>query len=360
MNTQFNCLFVSFRVIAGMFWMMCFPLPGWAQQQNGEHPAHPLASVNTLLVEIVALSERGLENSSAITKTITDKLSEAGFTVVSSPDQPHEAVIRVKCEERQTWTGPSKYRSISPVPTSRLWKGPACHISYRYQDSSPQWKWDVRTSFEDIGAAAEAQGASNTGTFALNALNTELQQDDFPLFILAEWEQTDRLLMLLQKSQGNSERQITILQLLGTISSDKAFNALQDALSHPPLIPTALLALGQQGETAIPILITFLETTLNSEHRLTAIQALGAIATYSKDPMLFTQFIQLLDSEDPKVQTEAVKGLGNLGDRRAIQPLEKLNLQAWTNPSSSPDMRALREMLSSSLWQLRPDAHTGG
>lgn len=361
MNTQFNNFFVSVGMVAGISCGVGIPFLVWAQQpQPEEHLVHPLVAAQVLLVESVALTERGLQDSSTITKTVTDKLSQAGFTMVSSPDQPHDAVVRVKCEERQTWTGPSTHRSTSPTPTFRLWKGPACHISYRHDGESPHWNWEVRTSFEDARAAAEAAGDSQTGTFALNALNARLQQDDFPLFLIAEWEQIDRLLMLFQKSTDNIERQRTILQLLGTLSSDKAFAALKEALTNPALTTTALLALGQQGEMAIPTLVSSLETTTNADNRLAAIQALGVIATQSKAPALFTQFMNLLESEDPKIQTEAVKGLGNLGDRRAIQPLEKLNLKAWTNPSRSPDMNALREMLSWSLWQLSPDAHTSG
>lgn len=360
MNIPFNNIFVSVGMVAGIFCGLGFPLSAGAQQpQPVEHLVHPLAAAQVLLVESIALTERGRQDSPAILKTVTDKLSDAGFTVVSSPDQPHDVVVRVKCEERQKWTGPSKHRSISPAPTSRLWKGPACHISYRHRDQSPPWSWEVRTSFEDTRAAAEAAGVSNTGSFALNALNAELQQDDFPLFLAAEWEQVDRLLMLLQKSSDNIERQRTILQLLGTLTSAKAFAALQEALTNPALTSTALLALGEQGEIAIPTLASYLEMNTNSDHRLAAIQALGAIATQSKSPDLFTQFVKLLDTEDPKVQAVAVKGLGNLGDRRAIPPLKKLNLKAWTNPSTSPDMNALREMLNWSLWQLNPDAHTG-
>jgi hypothetical protein len=360
MNMQCKNLFFSLGMFAGVSCGMGQPFPAGAQQpQPMEHLVHPLATAQVLLVESIALTERGRQDSPAVMKTVTDKLSEVGFTVVSSPDQPHDVVVRVKCEERQKWTGPSKHRSISPAPISRLWNGPACHISYRHGDQSPPWSWEVRTSFEDTRAAAEAAGVSNTGSFALNALNAELQQDDFPLFLAAEWEQVDRLLMLLQKSADNIERQTTILQLLGTLNSDKAFAALQEALTNPALTSTALLALGEQGEIAIPTLSSYLEMNPNSDHRLAAIQALGAIATQSKSPALFNQFIRLLDAEDPKVQTVAVKGLGNLGDRRAIQPLEKLNLKAWTNPSTSPDMNALREMLSWSLWQLSPDAHTG-
>lgn len=357
---KLKIILFSIGMIAGISYVYGPILARSQPPQPEEYSLHPLIAAQVLLVESIALTERGLQESSTITKTVTDKLSRAGFTVVSSPDQPHDAVVRVKCEERQTWTGPSTHRSTSPTLTSRIWKGPVCLISYRHQGVTPPWQWEIHTSFEDTKAAAEAAGDPHPGTFALNALNHQLQQDNFPLFLIAEWEQTERLLMLLEQSTEDLDQQAVILQLLGTRPSDKAIAALKEALTNPTLAPTALLALGQQGEKALPVLVSFLETTGNSDQRLPALEALGVIATHSKAPTLFTQFMNLLDSEDPKIQTEAVKGLGNLGDRRAIQPLEKLNLKAWTNPSTSPDMQALREMLSWSLWQLKPDAHTGG
>ena len=359
MSTLFTPLFVFWQIVGGISCLLGLSSPSWAQQTPLEaHPVHPLITAQVLVVETIALTERGLQDSTAITKTVTDRLADTGFTIVSTPEEPHDAVIRVKCEERQTFTGPSQHRNISPALTSRLWKGPACHISYRYGEQFPPWRWDVHTAFEDTREAAEIAGASDTGTFAMTALNTELQQDDFPLYLVAEWEQADRLLMLFQKSSDNIDRQTTILKLLGTLASDQAFEALKQALTDPALMPTALAALGQQGEKAIPALASFLESSTNPDHKLAAIQALGAIATQSNAPALFTQFMKALDTEEPKIQTEAVKGLGNLGDRRAIEPLEKLNLKTWTNPSTSPDMVALRKMLSWSLWQLSPSAHT--
>jgi hypothetical protein len=337
--------------------------PTWlSAQQPAEAPPslHPLAHAQTVLVEGVALTERGLQDPAPLIQTVAEQLRRVGLTIVSQADQPHDAVVRVKCEERQTWTGPSKYRSTSPSPTTRLWKGPACHLSYRYGQDRPNWSWEVRTAFEDAREAAKAAGATDVGAFAMSALNTQLQQNEFPLFLAAEWGQTDRLLEVYRHSTDQIDRQRTILQLLGDLPSPQSLAVLQEALSHPALASTALLALGQQGEAGIPALSSFLESATDPEQRLAAIQGLGAIATHTKTPALFTQFMALLEAEDPRVQTEAVKGLGNLGDRRAIEPLEKLNLKAWTNASTHPDVQALREMLSWSLWQLNPDAHTGG
>jgi hypothetical protein len=359
MNTQLKNFFVSVGMVAVLSYGMGFPFPAWAQQpQPGDqHPVHPLVTAQVLLVESIALTERGLQDSSTIMNTVTEKLSKAGFTVVSSPDQPHDAVIRVKCEERQTWTGPSKHRNTSPLPSSRLWKGPACHISYRHENQSPNWSWDVRTPFEHPEEAAKDAGMADSGTFALQALQTQLAQDDFPLYLAAEWGQSDRLIGLLQQ-ETELDRRLLILQLLGPIPSPTVLATLQEAVEDPALAVTAITALGDQGEVGITTLASILERHPPTPHQLAAIQALGNIATRSQAPALFDQFVRLLKSDDPRVQTMAARSLGQLGDRRAITPLKNLNLQAWTDPSTHPDMQALREALSWSLWQLNPSAHT--
>jgi len=336
-----------------------FPAVLIAQPPVQENPRlHPLADAQTLLIEGVALTERGIQDPTPLIQTVGEQMRQIGFTIVSQVDQPHDAVVRVKCEERKTWTGPSQHRITGPALTTRLWKGPACHVSYRYGDNRPNWSWEIRTVFEDSREAAQAAGAPNIGAFALNALNIRLQHDEFPLFLAAEWGQVERLVGLYRESPDQVDRQRTILELLGDLPSRQSLATLQEALKQPSLAPTALLALGQQGESGIPVLIDFLESSNSPEQRLAAIQGLASIAIHNHTPALYTQFTTLLESEDPRVQTEAVKGLGNLGDRRAIQPLKQLNLKAWTNPSTHPDMQALREMLTWSLWQLNPEAHT--
>lgn len=325
-----------------------------------EHPVHPLAQAQTVFVEGVALTERGPHDPATLIQTVTEQLQKAGWTVVSQADLPHDAIVRVKCEERQTWTGPSRHRRTGPSPNTRLWKGPACHLSYRYNHQTPNWSWEVRTSFEDTREAAKTAGVKDIGAFALNELNTQLRDDEFPLYLAAEWGQTDRLLSIYRESSGHIEQQRTILHLLGGLPSEQSLTTLEKALSNPELAPTALLALGQQGEPGIPVLVSFLQSSTDPDQQLAAIQGLGTIAAHNKAPVLFTQFMTLLESSDPRIQTEAVKGLGKLGDRRALQSLEQLNLKAWTNASTSPDMQALRDMLSWSLWELNPTPHTGG
>ncbi len=321
--------------------------------------AVPLEQVQHVLIETLALTERGSQDSVALHKVVSERLAQAGFTLVPDVNMPHDILVRVKCEERKTWTRPSKHRKGSQpsASASRLWKGPACHISYRYQGQPSLWSWEVRTQFEDPRAAAKEAGATNAGFYALQALQTQLAQDEFPLYLAAEWGQTDRLVHLFQQAKDQLDRRRLILQLLGPLASPTALSTIQEATQDPTLALTAIAALGDQGEVAIPSLVNILDTSGSPEQQLAVLKALGEIAKYSATSRLYDVFIQQLQSQDPRMQTIAVRGLGRLGDLRAITPIETLNLQAWSNPSTHPDMVALREALNWSLFQLLPSSH---
>ncbi len=322
--------------------------------------AVPLEQVQRVRVETVALTEKGSQDSTSLHQLVSKRLIQVGFTPIDKASTPHDAVVRVTCEERKTWTGPSKHRKGSHLlsTASRLWKGPACRISYRHQGKRAHWSREVRTSFEQPREAAKAAGATDIGLYALQELQAQLAQDGFPFYLAAEWRQADRLINLFQQATDQRDHRRLILQLLGPLTSPAAFSTIQQATQNPGLVLTAITALGDQGEMAIPVLARLLETLVKPEPRLAALQALGEIATHSKTPALYDQFVGFLQSHDLRMQTIAVRGLGNLGDQRAISPLETLNVQAWTNSSTGADIQALREALNWSLWQLNPDAHT--
>ncbi len=322
-------------------------------------PPVPLEQVQHVLIETLALTEKGVQDSSIFQQVVSKRLAEAGFTPVHDMNSPHDIIVRVKCEERKTWTGPSKHRKGShpSASASRLWKGPACHISYRYQSKPAIWSWEVRTSFEEPRKAAKAAGATNSGMYALQELQSQLAQDEFPLYLAAEWGQTDRLIQLFQQSTDQLDRRRLILQLLGPVASPTVLSTIQEATQDPDLALTAIAALGDQGEVAIPSLVNILDASPRPEHQLAALKALGEIATQSANPRLYDVFIEQLQAQDPRMQTIAVRGLGKLGDLRAITPIETLNLQAWSNPSTDPEIQALREALNWSLFQLDPASH---
>ena len=350
---------VPYATITGFWWFLILPLTVSAGPPAiTPLPEISLEKVQHVLVETLALTERGLQDSTAIHQVVSERLAQTGFTPVSDVKSPHDITVRVKCEERKTQTGLSKHRKgRHPLATtSRLWKGPACHISYRYQGQPALWSWEVRTSFGDPRPAAKAAGATNTGLFALHALQSELTKDEFPLYLAAEWRQTDRLIHLFQETTDQLDRRRLILQLLGPLPSATALSTIEEATKTPELAITAISALGDQGEVAIPSLVNILDSSESQEYQLVALKALGEIATHSTPPTLYDVFVTQLQSHDPRMQTIAVRGLGSLGDLRAITPIEALNVQAWSNPSTHADMQALREALNETLYSLDASA----
>lgn len=342
-------------IILGLGWVLGMSVIVSADPQAvTDSSAVSLEQVQHVLIETLALTERGLQDSTTLHQVVGERLAQAGFTPVSDANTPHDITVRVKCEEQKTWTGPSKYRrgSHPSASASRLWKGPACHISYHRQSQPAIWSWEVRTSFEDAREAAKTAGAINAGLYALEELQAQLAQDEFPLYLAAEWGQTDRLLHLYQHATEHLERRRLILQLLGPLNSPAALSTIEAATQDPALALIAITALGEQGEVAIPPLAKILDTVGSSEEQLAALQALREIATHSTTPALYDLFIQQLQSQDPRMQSIAVRALGSLGDLRAVTPIQALNIQAWSNPSTHADMQALREALNWSLYQL--------
>ncbi len=330
-------------------------------------PAPPVGDPPTLehaqklSLEVVALTERGVQDSTELHDTLKSRLMEVGYDIVSTDTPTANVRVRLKCEERKRWSGPSKYRvgTHTGVETSRLWKGPACQISYRHPKITSTWSREIHTPFEEAETAARKAGVKKVGQYALQQLNAQLQVDPFPLHLAAEWGQAERLVQILQQSTTNETTKRLIVELLGPLDHPLAFSTLEESVSQPALAVTALRSLGHQGERAIPALASVLKESKDEAQRLAAIESLGEIATHNKTPSLFDHFVPLLNEPNHRIQTIAVKSLGRLGDQRAIPPLEELNLKTWTNTSTDADIKELREALNWSLWQLNPDAHTG-
>ncbi len=363
MLTQLIHIFPSSRpyvtIILGLCWFFgVFTTVSTAQPAANKTPDTPLNEIQHVLVTALALTERGLQDSTNIQHVVSTRLEQAGFTPVTDAKIAHDITVRVKCEERKSKTGPGKHRKGGHATStgSRLWQGPACRISYRQPGKPNLWSREVRTEFEDVRQAAKAANATNSGQYALQELQTQLSKDDFPLYLAAEWGQSDRLIHLFQQATDQLDRRRLILQLLGPLSSPSVLTIIQEATQDPALASTAIEALGDQGEIAISNLIEILETPGEPEQHLPALQALSEIATHSATPVLFELFVQQLQSPDPRMQTIAVRGLGSLGNQRAVEPINRLNVQAWSNPSTHPDMRALREALNDTLYQLDPSA----
>ena len=80
------------------------PPPSWAYRDyfTTEQKAL-LEKIQTLRIEAIALADKGAVDAGPSAEVIARRMSELGYTVVREPGQPHDAVVKVKCEQRKTW-----------------------------------------------------------------------------------------------------------------------------------------------------------------------------------------------------------------------------------------------------------------
>ena len=322
-----------------------------------------LKQVKTVLIRAVALTERGQAKPDTIQQVVSHRLQSLGFETHHNPKAPHDVLVKVKCEERKTHGGPSRYGgdADSPHAPSRNWTGPACLITYGLHGQDTAWQKEIRTTFDNARRAARKARVKQSGEYALSELAKILEQDDFPYLLLTEWGQTSRLSQIITNDSTPQELKLKLISLLGEIPDPETLPILEQALKDPHLATSAAVAMGRQGDQATETLLSVLQTTTDSELKVAAVQGLGEIATHNSNAPVFGPFVTTLQAPTTElpVQTEIVLALGKLADHRAVEPLTTLNQQAWTDPSRDPEMQKLREALSWSLWQLNPESHGG-
>ena len=64
-----------------------------------------LEKVQTIYVDVLALTEKGRKDSASLISVVKNKFEEIGYSVVTDRQQAHDVEFKVKCEERKTWTG---------------------------------------------------------------------------------------------------------------------------------------------------------------------------------------------------------------------------------------------------------------
>ena len=133
--------------------------PSWAYRDyfTPEQKAL-LDKIQTLRIEAIALTDKGAVDAASIAELVARRMGELGYTVVGEAGKPHDVVIKVKCEERKTWEGTTASGGDADLPDapSRLWKGPACQMTYLLGNMKVKWQKEVRTEFEDAGQAAQS------------------------------------------------------------------------------------------------------------------------------------------------------------------------------------------------------------
>ncbi len=332
---------------------------GWARREAlTDQQKQQLQKIDRILLEILALTDRGQVDASAFRELVSRRLSELDYTIVSESTQPHDVVFKVKCEQRKVWEGTMASGGDADLPDSplRAWKGPACQITYFLNGKSTQWKKEVRTDFVDaIKAAAEAK-AADPGAFAIERLYLRLEEYDFPVLVTADWGQDERLLRLLLDTKTPAARKARIIQSLGEMFSAKAVPYLQSSLKDPDpeISKAAAIALGNIGhQESIASLVDMLKTG-KLEQKIAAAKALGKVGAFHGDVSIIPPLLEALDTDDLVLKTEIVWALGQLPDRRAYEPLAALqqSLRNVRTSDRSSQEGKLWDAVSYSLKQL--------
>jgi hypothetical protein len=328
-----------------------------------------LANANSVFVKVLALTEKGPADSSPFIETITTRLQELNYTVVTDPAQPHDIEFKVKCEERKTLTGTSTTGGdvdLSDAP-DRLWKGPACLLTYQLDHRDLDWKKEIRTSFPDAVQAAQEANVDSAGQYAMTHLNQRLAEYEFPLLLSAEWGQVDRLLERLEHPKTTKLRKAKILSLLSDLQAKNALPKLTKLLESTDLQEETINALAGAGIDSIPLLIDFFETSKQSTIRAEAAKALGKVAAKSGDPRIIPPLVRYVSTILPGLKssedldfpllTEVVWAIGKSRWEESLKPIGTLQEKIWLIFDTSKEMADLREATSWTYKQLDLDGH---
>jgi hypothetical protein len=315
-----------------------------------------LEKIQTVLVEVIALTDKGPVDAAPLADVASRRLSELGYTVVRDAAKPHDATFKLKCEQRKTWEGTTAAGGDADLPDapSRLWKGPACQLTYLLGETKIKWQKEVRTDFEDAAAAALSANAGDPGAYAMTKLREKLEQYDFPVLLAAEWGHPDRLLKLLDAADTPQVRKIKIISLLGEMQADEALPKLKAMLKDKNLSKEAAVALGSMGKDGIPILVDILKHSKQPELQAAAAKGLGDLGNTHNDSSVVPPLLEMLDAPgvDITVQTEIAWALGRVPDRRSVQPLFDLDkkLQKIRKDPPDPQIKKLKEAV---FWAIK-------
>ncbi len=351
MRTEWALSTLALCIVLGLFHASAL---AYREHFTAEQRAQ-LEKIQTVLIDVITLTDTGNADSGRLADIIRQRLSEVGYVVVRNPATPHDVLFRVKCEERKTWEGTTATGGDADLPDapSRLWKGPACQLTYVLGGMKIKWQKEVRTEFEDAVATAQTAQAADPGAYAMAQLQDALGKYEFPLLLAAEWGHADRLLKMLDSPDTSQARKIKIMSLLGEMQADEALPKLKDALKDRDLAKQALVAMGNLGKDGIPLLIDMMNSSPQLEIQAAAAKGLGQIGGINGDASVVPPLLAKL--QDPKsdwgVLTEVAWALGKIPDKRSIQPLYDLDkkLQAIRDP----DNVGLKKLKEAVFWAIK-------
>jgi hypothetical protein len=339
------------------FSVVAFPSPhSWAYRDyfTPEQKAL-LDKIQAVRIEAIALTDKGAVDAAPIAELVARRIFELGYRVVGEAGQLHDVVIKVKCEQRKTWEGTTTAGGDADLPDapSRLWKGPACQMTYLLGNMKVNWQKEVRTAFDDAEQAAQSAQAGDPGAYALSKLREVLEVYEFPLLLAAEWGQPERLLKLLERSDTPQTRRLKIISLLGEMQADEAMPKLKEVLKDRDLAKQAIGAMGNLGKEGIPLFVEIMNTSPDLEVQAAAAKGLGQLGGLHGDASVVPPLLAKL--KDPKtdwsVLTEVAWSLGKIPDKRSVEPLYDLDrkLQAMRDPENLP----LKKLKEAVFWSIK-------
>ncbi len=350
-------------LLAAVYMAVLWSEPSWAYRDSftTEQKAQ-LVKIQVVLVDAIVLTDTGARDTAPLADIITRRMGALGYTMVRDQTSPHDVTVKIKCEQRKTWEGTTPTGGDADVPDAplRLWKGPACQMTYRLGDIKVKWQREIRTDFEDATTAAQAAQAQDAGAYSLEKLQEGVDKYEFPLLLTAEWRQPDRLLKLLDASETSLARKVKIIALLGEMQADEALPRLTQALQDRNLSKEAAVALGNLGQEGIPLLVDILKTSTQPELQAAAAKGLGKLGGLHGDGSVVDPLLAMLDAPGIHihVQTEIVWALGKIVDKRSLPPLNRLFKKTLLiRDPDNKDLRALLEALNWSTKQIDVEEH---
>jgi len=326
-----------------------------------------LDKIQTIRVHVLALTERGKIDGTAIEDIVRQRLEELGYTVVTNRDDPFDVMVNVKCEEQKKWVGTTRAGGDADHvdAPARLWKGPACLFSYLLDGRDLGWYKEARTTFEDPGQAAKMANAPQPGPYAIQQLAERIQEFDFPVMLAAEWGHDTRLFDLLKNPNTSNKRKLKIFTLLPQVQSHDALPILKDIIQDKELAEEAIVALSSTGSDAIPLLTEIFQTNPDTAIRAAAAKSLGEVGAHTGNPAITPPLLDYLKenlktmktSEDINfpILTEVVWSLGKLRSEKSIPPVTELQTKVWLIYDTSKEMEELREATNWTYKQIDMD-----
>lgn len=300
-------------------------------------------------IETLALSSHGAVEATGVTDVVAARLQRLGYRIAVDGTHPHEVTVKVKCEELKTWEGTGRSGGDADLvgAASRLWKGPACQLSYRFGTRWADWRHEVRAPLTSPQDTARQAGHADAGAHALASLIRQLQTDPFPYLLAADWGQSARLIKTLDEPGTTVPQKQTVIGLLGQMLAVDAIPRLTAALKDPDpaVAQSSATALGTIGhEDGIPALLALFNTGTPDQHRAAA-AGLGRLAPLHPHSDIVPTFLAALPGEPVSNQIILARALGKTTDRRVLGPLKTLHRSVLKQARSDSSLE-LKELLT--------------